>query len=64
MEVENPKVLPFKQREPQAVAECGECGSSLLEDELFLYWDGLYFCDDDCLMDHLEVEVIEGWELK
>lgn len=63
MDIENPIVRPIEELPDVGVAFCENCNMRLFADEEFLALEGEYFCDDDCLKDHLGVKTIEGNEL-
>ena len=60
--VENPMVN-YKDESPKPVATCEQCKCTLFEDEVFLKFDGDYFCEDDCFMEFIGVETVEGNEI-
>lgn len=63
-EVENPIIRPIKEKPDVGVAFCESCRMRLYSNEEFLALEGEYFCDTDCLKEHLGVKTIEGWELE
>jgi hypothetical protein len=58
-EVENPMVN-YKEKEPRVVAQCEECYEDLTDQDTFLRFDGVYFCDYDCIHDYLGIIETEG----
>lgn len=64
IDVENPMVLPVKEKPNVGVAFCENCRMRLFADEEFLSLEGDYFCDELCLKDYLGVKTIEGWEVE
>lgn len=63
-EIENPMVLPFEEEPTSRVSFCIECGEPLFDDEQFLEWEGVHFCEEYCLLEHLNVKKVEGWEIE
>jgi hypothetical protein len=61
-QVENP-TIKYKEEEPKVVAHCTCCNEELTEQDIFLDFQGEFFCDDDCLFAYHEIRVTEGWEL-
>lgn len=64
MDIENPMVLPFHEKEPQVVANCENCESPIHEDDCLYRVDGWNFCGPNCLFIYYGVEELEGWEIK
>lgn len=60
-DVENPMIRD--QKEPKVVAYCAQCDEELREDYTIAKFDDEYFCDNDCFLSYMGVQVIEGSEL-
>jgi hypothetical protein len=62
--VENPMVTNVTFNENKVVAKCTKCKKGLSLDDRFMKFLGEYFCDEDCIFDYHELEIVEGNEIE
>ena len=43
--------------DPKVIGECEECGCEFYEGYEVIRWDGMFFCDKDCLVDHIDYDL-------